>query len=426
MTKGFSAYVTAPPRALTYEEARDLAASRDLPVRQGLARREDLPGEILYYLTKDSDPSVRRIVAANPSMPAKGNLLLVDDPDENVRAELAAKVARLQKGQSSDKKKSSIAAEVLDRLTRDNVCRVRAIIADALKDVVDGDRELITRLARDAEIIVAAPILEYSPVLTDQDLLDIIAGSPIQGALAAISRRAYVDYRVTEAIVATNNSQAITYLLKNANAHLQENTLNSLIERSAHEPMWQEPLVYRPGLTEQSVLRLSQIVASHLLNRLLAREDLSADAIQAVAEVVGRRLKEQEEIEGRAKTKIAFSSEVESRYAPYLEKARAAFEAGETDEMPLIVSLATGYQDDVIAALAIRSSLSVQSVLDIVAAQSPRATCALAWAAGFSAGFAVELQYRLVGLPLEKVLKPGKGGNYVLRDDEMRWQLAMY
>ncbi len=62
----------------------------------------------------------------------------------------------------------------------------------------------------------------------------------------------------------------------------------------------------------------------------------------------------------------------------------------------------------------------------MVAAQSPRAVCSLAWASGLSAVFAVELQVRMAGLPLDKVLKPAAGGGYALKEAEMRWQLAMF
>jgi uncharacterized protein (DUF2336 family) len=409
--------LTPLPAKLDYTMARQLAVDPDVAVRQTLAAREDAPAEVLYFLAEDKDPSVRVVVAGNKLCPAKGNLLLVDDPSEAVRTALAAKVGRL-----APPRKGGIASNVLDRLTRDRIVQVRAIIAQALKDVADADPALINRLARDAEIIVAAPVLECSPVLTDHDLLDIIAGSPVLGALSAIARRTYVDVAVTSAIVATDDSLAITHLLKNGNAHLQESVLDSLIEKSAQEPTWQEPLVYRPEINQRSALRLAEVVAVHLLDRILARKDLSPETIRAVAAVVGDRLRQQAEVPDP----WPVAETIEERYAARLEKARANHTKGQLDEIALMVILLTDQTEDLIAALAVRSELTVKSVLDIVEAQSPRAICALAWAAGLSAVFAVELQIRLVGLPLEKVLRPAADGAHALKETELRWQLAMF
>ncbi|HIJ62261.1 MAG TPA: DUF2336 domain-containing protein [Rhodospirillaceae bacterium] len=400
---------------LDYEAARQRAASPEVSIRRDLAATESVPAEILYFLAEDADPSVRMAVAANIACPAKGNLLLADDPDPAVRTALAAKIGSL-----GLPRKGGVAATVLDHLTRDRIAAVRAIIAEALKDIAEADPALIRRLARDAEIIVAAPVLECSPVLTDLDLLDIIAGNPVQGALSAISRRAYVGTEVTGAIVASNDSHAITHLLKNANAHLQESVLDLLIEKSVHEPNWQEPLVYRPELNQRSTLRLAELVAVHLLDRILARKDLAPETVKAVAKVVGERLRQQAELPE------PLSDSIEDRYAARLEKARLGHKNGQLDEISLMVILLTDQTEDLIAALAVRSDLTVTSVLDMIEAQSPRAICALAWAAGLSAVFAVELQVRLAGLPLEKVVRPADDGGFAVKEADLRWQLAMF
>ena len=140
---------------LDYAAARQLAAHPEVAIRRELAANQSVPAEILYFLAEDADPSVRMAVAANIACPAKGNLLLADDADPAVRAALAGKVGSL-----ALPRKGGVAAAVLDQLTRDRIAAVRAIIAEALKDVADADPALIRRLARDAEIIVAAPVLE--------------------------------------------------------------------------------------------------------------------------------------------------------------------------------------------------------------------------------------------------------------------------
>lgn len=405
------------PMQLDYAAARELAASDDRKIRRALAARADIFPELLYFLAGDEDAEVRAAVAANPSSPVKGNLLLTDDPDPLVRTALAEKV-----GQQAQPRHGSIAEQVLDRLVKDQIVEVRKILAVALKDVANADPGMINRLARDAELLVAAPVLEFSPVLTDDDLLDIIANHPPPGALSAIARRSYVDPKVTRAIVDSDDTVAITHMLKNGNAHLQESVLDSLIERSVHQPTWQEPLVYRPELTQRSALRLAELVAVHLLDRILARKDLSPATVEAVAQVVAQRLRQKAEEQDKGPT----SDMIEQRYVERLERARANHVAGKLDELTLMVMLLVDPAEDIVVALAARSGLPVKVVLEMVETQAPRVLCALSWAAGLSAIFAQEMQIRIAGLPLDIVLRPTKDGQYALTEHELRWQLTVF
>ena len=53
--------------------------------------------------------------------------------------------------------------------------------------------EIIKGLALDDELVVSGPVLEFSPVLTDDDLLEIIEKGPVKGGLGAIARRSRVN-----------------------------------------------------------------------------------------------------------------------------------------------------------------------------------------------------------------------------------------
>ena len=403
-------------QALPYERARDLATDPRPEARAGLAARRDVAPEILYFLAGDADPRVRRALAANPLTPAKGNLLLADDGDAEVRAALAAKIAGGPEPSARDR---TLVSQMLERLTRDRVARVRGVIAEALKAVATADAGLIGRLARDAEILVAAPVLEYSPLLSDGDLLDVIQSSPVDGALSAISRRAYVGEEVTRAIVGTGSVPAITRLLENANAQLQESTLDSLIERASAEPSWQEPLIYRPELNERSSIRLAQAVATQLLDRIVARRDLPPEAVQAIARAVKKRL--EDEVAHRPAV-----GTITDGYGPLLQKARDLRQQGRLDEAGLMVALLSDEADEVVAGLSVLTGMPVPAVLQVIAAQSPRALCGLAWAAGMSALFAAELQVHLGRIAAGAAIRPTADGQYRLPEDEMRWQMDMF
>jgi hypothetical protein len=417
---------------LSYERTREIAADPDWPNRRDLALRADAPPEILYFLAGDGVVTVRSAVAANPATPAKGNLLLADDGDLAVRMELATKISHFGRlvGVTEDQARAmNIMDEVMVRLAGDSEVRIRAIIANVLRDADDIDPKVILRLAHDRQIAVAAPVLQYSPLLSDDDLLELIATAPPEGVLAAIARRADADARVTAAIIATSNPPAITHLLKNANINLQEETLDVLIDGASTEQSWQEPLVLRHELSEAALDRVVEMAAPHVLDRILSRQNLPSQTASAVTKAIEESLRQrpgERSGEGKSGSGFVIGPAVDSDFRPALDKMKAMQVAGKLDEMAMIVSLLTDHTEDLVAGLSVLANVGVRTVLEIARAQSARAICSLAWAAGLSAAFAVDLQMNFGGIPSDEVLKPTADDGYCLGEEEMTWQLDMF
>ena len=107
---------------------------------------------------------------------------------------------------------------------------MRRALSEVLKSLPDAPHDIVFTLALDNEATVAAPVLEFSPVLTDDDLKEVIRASPMTAQLSAISRRINVGEEVSNAIVGTGNVDAITALLKNTSAQIREETLDAIID----------------------------------------------------------------------------------------------------------------------------------------------------------------------------------------------------
>lgn len=403
-------------RRIGYEEARELAAADDPAVRAELAARSDVQPEILYFLAEDVSPEVRRRVARNDHAPAQANLLLAADRDEGVRGDLAAKLARLVPGLSDDdqEKLRRMTCETLEILARDQITKVRRILADALKDVADAPPEV---MRRDAEIAVAAPVLQFSPVLTDDDLLEVIAAGPVPGALSAISKRAEVKARVADAIAATDDTEAIAALLGNASAQIREETLDRLVDRAADIEPWHKPLAERPHLSPKAAGKLARFVAASLLQGLADRHDLGPDAAAAVAAVVRKRLDEMEATGGaKADAKKAADETAAMMRAQQLKFQR------KLDESTVDAALSGGDHAFVTAALAVRAGVPFGTVRKAITNQSAKGIIAVCWKAGLSVSLCDQLQAKLLRLPANRLL-PAHHGVFPLTAEEMEWQL---
>lgn len=391
-----------------YEESKRLAADRDPAVRARLAARADVRPEILYYLAEDAVADVRRQIAGNDAAPVHADRLLAEDRDERVRQNLARKVAGLAPhlDDESRRKVRDQIVEVLEVLARDQAAQVRRVLAEALKDVAQAPPSVVRRLARDTEAVVALPVLEFSPLLTDEDLLEIIESGCLPDRLVAIARRCGLREGVSDAVVARDETSAITALLQNDSAQIREETLDSLVERAEDVPSWQEPLVRRPRLPARVVQRLAGFVSERLLEVLRTRSDLDDETARAVAREVERRLSRQE---------AAGVSPGEGRDPP--EKL---------DENGIEQAVARGERRTVAGALAARSGMAQDAVERILAARSARGVTAIAWKAGLSMRLATQIQLRLGGIPPQQVLHPRGGTDYPLNEDEMTWQLEFF
>ena len=237
---------------------------------------------------------------------------------------------------------------------------------------------MIQRLARDAADVVACPVLEFSPLLSDLDLLEIIERGGDSGRLTAISRRHGVGEQVADAIVATQNEGAITALLDNGSAQIREEALDGLVAAALEVSVWQEPLVRRPRLPSSAARKLAGFVASSLLDLLNARNDLDRETASLVAREVERRIGH-EAAETAEKGRETANGEGETDKT----RARRMFEAGELDDRALMQALNGGDRGLVRHGVALRADLPLSLIDHVLAAHSAKGVTALAVTPGF-------------------------------------------
>jgi uncharacterized protein (DUF2336 family) len=392
------------PAIAEYETSKTVASSEDVRQRRKLAARGDARPEILYYLAEDGDAGVRRAVAANPTTPRQADAVLADDKDVEVRCDLAQKIGRLAPGlpRETADKAARLTLEVLDKLAADQLPRVRRIVAEEIKHCDNLPRGLIRRLAMDAEILVAGPVLEYSPLLSDDDLIEILQSEPVQGALAAVARRAALGASLCETIAEVDDDEAIADLLANKGAQIREETLDRLIDRAPPKETWHTPLVRRGELSVRAVARVATFVSFALLRVMEERNDLPPDAIKEVRKAVRRRI-ENGVVEGDAAG------------AP----AAGAPTAATADDDAIFEAINKGDQRFVRAALAAKAKVPPVKVDTILGSRSGKAITALAWKAGFSMRTAVLVQLRVAGIAPDKVLNARDGIDFPLSVQEL-------
>jgi len=408
-------------QTISYEEAKEMVLHEDPEVRKKLAARGDVSPEILYFLAEDKSAEVRQTVAKNAKAPRQTHSLLAQDEDADVRCGLAEKLSRIAPELSDDDRDKirQSTNEVLGILARDQISMVRQILSETLKDVANVSPDVVKRLAMDSEIEVAGPVLEYSPVLTDDDLIEIVNSGPAHGGLGAVSRRSGVSELLADAIVATDDTSAIADLLGNDTAQIREQTLDDLIDRADNIDLWHAPLVSRPTLPPGAVTRLARFVADDLLDQLTARDDLDAETLNAVKSMVRRRIDAAPDKSGGENSDIP-------GVEPPIEVAQRLLAAGRLDAKVLSKALASGDKSLILASLSVLTGLSLPIIKEVFSSHSAKGVVSLVWKARLPMQLAVQAQQRMAGIAPGEIIEATENGDFPFTNDEMDWQISSF
>ena len=156
--------------------------------------------------------------------------------------------------------------EVLCQLAELVEVEARAHVARLLAPLERAPGTVVVKLAND-DIEVAKPLLAFSNVLSDDDLIDIIGRQSEEHRLA-IAGRASVPERVGEAIVEHGDRSSVVRLVRNSNAEFDKATLEKLVERAQRDAEIAADLRNRPEIDWKSLRGEIDSVASKVLETL--------------------------------------------------------------------------------------------------------------------------------------------------------------
>jgi uncharacterized protein (DUF2336 family) len=227
-------------------------------------------------LVQGVQSGAERIVAA----PAEPPLSIADvealgrNPSPAARVTLAAKFGR-QYDSLIDGETRTLADAILHLLVKDLEKRVRQTLAETVAASANLPRGIANRLARD-DIEVAQPILEQSPVLSDEDLAEIVRTHAMQYALA-VAGREHLSAFLSDLLADTGDAEVVARLVGNAGAQISVQTLMRIAEDYRTDREVQDRLIRRPALPYELVDQLVGVIGERLEWELVRERRIGAD-----------------------------------------------------------------------------------------------------------------------------------------------------
>jgi uncharacterized protein (DUF2336 family) len=307
-------------------------------------------------------------------------LLWAQSANEDARAEGASALARAYLYSDLTGPMRAEAGLALTALTDDPSVVVRRTLAEALCRAREAPRAVILALASD-EPEVAAAVLQYSPVLTDDDLAECV-GSGDAAAQTALARRPDLPPRAKTALAETGHRDAVVALIGNLDIDCPAELLGRIFDRFGADAALREALLERPSLP--AALRARIVVA--------AAKDLAVEASQWMAPARAERVAR--EARDQAICTIAFSCRPDER-AEFTRGLRAA---GSLTPALLMRSLLGGERALFAHALAELSGQKLPRVAAFILEPQGEGFAALARRAGLKSGVLIAFRAALAAI----------------------------
>jgi uncharacterized protein (DUF2336 family) len=157
---------------------------------------------------------------------------------------------------------------------------VRQAMAETFARSLDAPAAIVQALSVD-QPNVALPVLEFSPLLIDADLVDIVATGD-DAVQCAIARRISLPASVCAAIAEVGCAAASLELIENPNAELAPFSWDRIVERHGHLAAIREAMLVLDDLPAATRAALVGKLSQTLAQFVVARNWLSADRAERI------------------------------------------------------------------------------------------------------------------------------------------------
>lgn len=197
---------------------------------------------------------------------------LVRGDSAEARANAAHKICRRIDTTDLSPEDQESARQILDLMCADAAVLVRRALAVTLRNSPKLPRDIAIKLAKDIDVI-AVPVLKNSPVITDEDLVEIVLAGSSEKQVA-IAQRPALGEGLTEVIALYGSKDAVEAATLNEGAAFSDDAYAGVLKRFANDNDIQKALVDRTSLPMHVTEKLVNIVSGELFDRLVNTHEL--------------------------------------------------------------------------------------------------------------------------------------------------------
>lgn len=203
------------------------------------------------------------------------NTKLTDDDIRNLvkspldkRLDITQKIGKHYVAGGLDEEQKADAEKIFRMLLRDTEVEVRKSLAESLKLSSTIPSDVILALAKDINSI-SIPVLQFSEVLSDEDLISIIESTDDLFKQESIAKRKTVSENVSNALIETGDENVVNTLLHNQGTAVSEYGYNKIVEDFSDKEQLLESMIQRGKIPVRIMETLAEKVSAEIYKTLM-------------------------------------------------------------------------------------------------------------------------------------------------------------
>lgn len=202
------------------------------------------------------------------------------------KIDVTKKIADYYKQGGFDQAQMMMAAKIFGTLVKDAEVSIRKALSEAIKDQPDIPHDIVMALAQDVHD-VSLPVLEFSEVLSDIDLIEIVQSTQDVEKQKSISKREGVSEQVSDVLIETNSEEVVATLLDNETSNVSEQSYDKIVEEYKDNEKVMETMIQREALPITVIEILTDRISTTIQKKLADRNPEAFSKIEEVAKRSG-------------------------------------------------------------------------------------------------------------------------------------------
>lgn len=207
--------------------------------------------------------------------------VLLKHPNPEKRASAGQRICRAIRGGELSDSERAFAHKLLQLMADDAVAIVRRTLSVTLRNSPELPRAIAKKIIADIDN-VAIPVLVNSPVLTDEDLVEVLR-SKASSKIIAIARRAKVSGTLVREIVRFGDSHAVAEVAANDGALIDPAFAATMLDLYHDDDLIKQAFIARKDLPVRVMEKLITMVSNEAAILINRRHDLPMNLSVALA-----------------------------------------------------------------------------------------------------------------------------------------------
>ncbi len=192
---------------------------------------------------------------------------LAENPCAENKVRIIEKLSEQYNMHELSKAQIELAEQIFRLLINQAEIEVRKALSENIMSNDAIPHDVVFTLAKDVEE-VSLPVLEFSEVLTDEDLIEIITSTKRAASHIAIANRNSVSATVSSVLVNTNNEDVVDSLLQNEGANISDDSFEKIVSTFASDERIVESMITRGSISSKIITRMTEKVSASMQKEL--------------------------------------------------------------------------------------------------------------------------------------------------------------